>query len=325
MRLGVELMGAIRQKRLDVRLVLTFEEDYEDILEHRVSGMQKIGLGYGPCDLPRVARRVWERLSPFGVILVDSAFPNHLVKQANADKAHVLAFNCDPGTQPVEGAYPRDPDQQACWQEAGLAGFVAEPVDPHSLFVEAQVDTTLKSLVCGGEERTLWWWHGDAGAATAFVRAWRASALAEDGVLFVSSDSGRIADDAADVAISTWNRRPLDAGSVVWADEPRWYGAIASSVAGGHLAQCAQATLWSALSGGSAISIAPGLESLHPDLAEKLQQVEDSDSVLQQWVAYRDSPLEARRHGDICRRLFWDERRKLQKVIDEFLQRVFDW
>ncbi len=324
-RLGVELMGAIRQKRLDVRLVLTFEEDYEDILEQRVAGMQKIGLGYGPCDVPRVVKRTLERLQPFGIVVVDSAFPENLARQAHDAGTHVIAFNTEPGRGQVEAAYPVDTAQQAAWQDAGTAGFVAEPADPHSLFVEAQVDTTLRSIVEGGEEREIWWWQGEADGAADFARAWRASPLADTGVLFVSADGAPDAGSGADLDISDWKRRALPAGSVVWVDDPKWFGAIASAANAGHLEQAEQATLWSALSGGSAISIKPGLSTLHASLAENLRQMDNNQAVLDLWSTYREAPMEGRRQGDVCRRLFWDERRKLQKTIDEFLQRIFDW
>lgn len=325
-RLGVELMGAIRQKRHDLRLVLTFEEDYADILEPRVAGMRKIGLGFGPCDRPAAVRRTWQRFEPFGVILVDSAFPEHLARRADAAGAHLLAFNTAPGQAPVEAAYPVDVAQAAAWEAAGTAGYVAAPADPHSLFVEAQVDTTLRSLVTGGEERELWWWQGPPAEAGDFIRHWRESALADNGVLFVSADGQAApADAGADLQISEWQRQPLAAGSVVWLDDMRWTGAVASAIHAGHLAQAEQTTLWSALAGGSAISIRPGLSSLHAALAKALQQCEDTKAVLALWAGYREAPAEGRRQGDACRRLFWEERRTLQKTIDEFLQRIFDW
>ena len=324
-RLGAELMGAIRQKRLDVRLVLTFEEDYEDILEPRVAGMQKIGLGYGPCDLPRVVKRTWDRLEPFGVIVVDTTFPENLARQAEAAGTHLIAFNTPPGKGAVEAAYPVDAAQHAAWENAGTAAHVAEPADPHSLFVEAQVDTTLRSLVEGGEDREIWWWQGPSDAAAAFVSAWRASPLAGSGVLFVSADGAPDPAGVADLTISDWRRAALAGGSVVWVDDPKWYGAIASAANGGHLEEAEQATLWSALAGGSAISIRAGLDVLQASLAEKLCQIDNNQAVLDLWSTYREAPMEGRRQGDVCRRLFWDERRKLQKTIDEFLQRVFDW
>jgi len=324
-RLGVELLGAIRQKRHDLRLVLTFEEDYADILEPRVAGMQKIGLGFGPCDRRRVVRRTWERLSPFGVILVDTAFPENLAHLAHTAGAHLVAFNTAPGRVPVEAAYPVDLTQQAAWAEAGTAAHLAEPADPHSLFVEAQVDTTLRTLVTGGEERELWWWQGSGSDAVDFIARWRASALSDNGILFASADGDPLDDGGADLAISRWGREPLAPGRVVRVDDTRWFGAIASAVNAGHLAQAAQTTLWSALAGGSAISIRPGLCTLHEALAKNLRQCEDNEAVLALWAGYREAPTEGRRQGDVCRRLFWDERRKLQKTIDEFLQRVFDW
>jgi hypothetical protein len=36
-------------------------------------------------------------------------------------------------------------------------------------------------------------------------------------------------------------------------------------------------------------------------------------------------PIRARQAGDRCRRAVWDERRRVQTVLPELLQRVFDW
>ena len=160
-RLAVELMGAIRQKRLDVRLALTFEADYADILEPRVAGLRKIGLGYGPCDIPRVVRRTLDRLQPLAIVLVDTELHPNLLREAGRRGIHLAAYSTPPGEVPLEAAYPLDEAQAEAWRASGLAVHLASPADPLSLFVETQVDTTLKSLVARGEEgRELWWWHG---------------------------------------------------------------------------------------------------------------------------------------------------------------------
>ncbi len=329
-RLGVELLGAIRQKRLDVRLVLTFEEDYADILEQRVRGMKKIGLGYGPCDLQAVVKRTLARLEPFAIVLVDTQPHRHLLELAKARDLHVVAFNTPPSKSALEAAYPVDELQAAAWREQGTAQYVAPAADPLSLFVEAQVDTTLKSLVCGGEECPLWWWHDALGSLPQVIRAWRESALAENGVLFVSgADAPRIDESAVprgvDVRISLWQRDALEPGCIVLVDDPRWLPAVGSGASATHLAQASRFTLWEALAGGSALTVSQHLLKQFPRLHNVVDALDDIPSVFSAWQEHAASPFEARQRGDACRRLFWDERRQLQSVMDEFLQRVFDW
>lgn len=54
--------------------------------------------------------------------------------------------------------------------------------------------------------------------------------------------------------------------------------------------------------------------------------VEDlPQGIIARWQQYRHDPIEARRQGDECRKLFWKERRRAAEVLQEFLQRVFDW
>lgn len=324
-RLAVELLGAVRQKRLDVRLALTFEEDFADIVEPRVSGLRKIGLGYGPCDLPGVVRRTLDRLQPLAIVLVDTEPHPNLLREAARRGMRLVAYNTPPSALQVEAAYPVDEAQAAAWAEAGTAAHVAPPADPLSLFVEAQVDTTLKSLVARGEEgRELWWWHGAAAQGPEFVAAWRASALGANGVLFVSA-CDTPAPDGVDLSISRWGREPLPAGAVVGIDDARWRPAVASAVSGAYLADADRFALWEALAAGAPMVGGAALLARFPQLASVIETGAAPAQVLQAWAAFAAEPIAARKRGDACRRIAWDERRRLQSVLNEFLQRVFDW
>lgn len=321
--LACELLGALREKRLDVRLALTFEQDYADIIEPRVRGLRKIGLGYGPGDRHAAVGRVIQRLAPFGLILVDTEPRPNLLRAAARIGTHLVAFNSAPGAGEVEAAYPCDPGQAQAWRDAGTAGYVAEPADPLALFVEAQADTTLRSLAAAGQrDLKLWWWHGPAAAAGDFVRRWRSSPLAADGLLFVSGDEAG-ASAVADVSISRWDRSPLPAGRVVALDDLRWTAAVASAIDAGHLEAAARRTVWQALAGNSAISFGLGRAVAVAD--DEAVTLDGADAVLREWQTLRSDPVEARRRGDAGRRRFWEERRRAQKVMDEFLQRAFDW
>jgi hypothetical protein len=321
--LACELLGALRERRIDVRLALTFEHDYADVIEPRVRGLRKIGLGYGPGDRPAAVGNVMRRLNPFGLVLVDTQpYPNLLSGAARAG-THLVAFNTPAADTGVEAAYPCDASQAKAWRDGGTAQYVAEPADPLALFVEAQADTTLRSLAAAGRgELKLWWWHGPVAAAGDFVRRWRSSPLATGGVLFLSSDEGD-ASAVADLNISRWNREPLPEGSVVAVDDLRWTAAVASAIDAGHLQAAARRTAWQALAGNSAISFGANRTVAAAD--DENATLTDADAVLREWQTLHSEPVEARRRGDAGRRRFWEERRRAQKVMDEFLQRAFDW
>ena len=318
--LASELLGALREKRLDIRLALTFELDHRDIIEPRLRGLRKVGLGYGPNDRPRSVRRVLDRMQPFGLILVDTVPHPNLPRAAAARGVHVVAFNTPPGDFGVEAAYPVDAAQAAAWREAGRAAHVAPAADPLSLFVEAQADTTLRSLLAAGRENLrLWWWQSDAQARRDFIRRWRASPLAAEGVLFVSG--AKLRPEEVEQRISAWDRRPLAPGAVVLLDDARWTAAVASAMDAGHLAAADRRDTWQALAGSSPLSVGPG----HPLAGEALPVLASADEVLREWMQLRDAPNEARRRGDAAHRRFWEERRRAQQVGAEFAQRVFDW
>ncbi len=318
--LACELLGALREKRLDIRLALTFEQDYRDIIEPRLRGLRKVGLGYGPNDRPKTVARVLGRLQPFGLILVDTLAHPNLPRAAAASGTHVIAFNTAPGEFDVEAAYPESASAAEAWQQSGRASHLAAAADPLSLFVEAQADTTLRSLLAAGKEALrVWWWQGPASAQSDFIRQWRSSTLAGEGVLFVSGEGPF--EVQADLAISDWDRRPLSPGAVIALDDPRWTAAVASAMDAGHLAAAGRRDTWQALAGSSPLSVAPG----HPLAGEALPVLAGPEEVLKAWHSLRSAPDETRRRGDAAHRRFWQERRRAQQVIDEFLQRVFDW
>ncbi|MGA7802938.1 MAG: glycosyltransferase N-terminal domain-containing protein, partial [Gammaproteobacteria bacterium] len=234
--LGAELLAAIRHKRLDVRLVLTFEQDYPALLNQHLARLEKIGVGYGPCDARRAVRRTLNRLDPFAVIWVDAAPDPNLLAAANDERRHAMVFGAAPcATGRVEAAYPATPAQLSAWQHQGGADYVAPAADFRTLLVEAQVEATLRGLVCAGRDLTLWWVHGDdAEQLRSTAAGWRHSALAEDGVLFVSGETDGGAKFGADLLISEWPRTGLAPATVVAVDDRRWLAAVAAAVHAQH-------------------------------------------------------------------------------------------
>ncbi len=327
-RLGAELLGAIRRKRLDVRIALTFERDYADILEPRVRGLRKIGLGYGPSDLPSVARRTLRRLAPLGLVLADTRPSPNLQAAATEAGVHVVAFNTDPASTPIEAAYPCDARQVEQWRTSGLATHLAQAADPLSLFVEAQADTTLRTLVTGGRELELWWFLGAGDELAGFIDAWRRSPLAGSGILFVSDLESQAAGtdlSSAGVRISAWAREGLAPGTVVWVDDQRWCPAVGTSVLAAHCAVLDRPHLWSVLAGGPALTASQSVRDEYRNLDPCIIATGGTEQTLAGWAQLRDEPIRARQSGDRCRRLVWEERRRVEAVLQEFLQRVFDW
>jgi hypothetical protein len=306
-RLAIELLRAIRVRRLDIRLVLTFEHEYPDMLA-LLDDCDKTGWGYAPCDHPKAVARVQARFEPFGVILV-GARPRSNLLAALKPQAHVLTVNL----MEVLGF---DCERVYAADEALAAQHnIAPVVDMRAILSQAQVDPNFKSLVNGPNRRHLWWLH-QASSDGALVDAWRA-AFADD-VLFVSGARPR----GAVQAISGWNREPPAAGSVFWVDDEKWLPGIAAAVTATHLEQFNASLMWQAMAGGAAISRAAGVRLPKAQLAEALPVVTD---LISNWRHYRDNPIAARKHGDTARRLFWQERRLAEQVSAELVERVFEW
>ncbi|MGH8671076.1 MAG: hypothetical protein ACREUA_03425 [Burkholderiales bacterium] len=317
--LGVELTRALREKRLDIRLVLTFEEEYPDLLA-RLDGLPKTGWGYACCDHPRALRRIFERLQPLGVIFAGVA-PRPNLARACGIRDHVLAVNPPHNAPRSERVYP----VHEC--TAGSADNHAAAVDLLCMLVEAQVDPNFKSLVTGNTRRYLWRLHGGtAGEVGAFALGFRQ--LFPEDVLFISAVA-RLPDIEAKfeqaLRISAWQRDIIGAGTVVWVDEAIWLPAIAASVNATHFLADDRLALWQAMAVGGAVSCAHASALPKDDFAVSLVVGASIANVLETWRQYRENVILARSRADALHRRFWQERRLAAQVADELLQRVFDW
>lgn len=291
---AVELLRAIRARRLDLRLVLTFEEEYPDLLAP-LDDCDKTGWGFAPADHPRSLRRVLQRLDPYGVLVVDACPRPHLRHWLDR-QARVLT------TRPHRANFAHQP--------------VGNGADLLTLLVEAQVDPNFRSLANQGRERHLWWLHdADAAAATALAGRWL-ERHPED-IVFISG----CAPQAGAQRISHWDRRPFADGSIVWIDEDKWLPAIAVSVTGAHFAQPSRKPLWQALAGGTAIHIDPAAEALPATLEDSAAR----GDLFTAWQNWRTQPITARVAGDSARRAFWQERRLAQADLQAWVERVFEW
>ncbi|WP_024325831.1 glycosyltransferase N-terminal domain-containing protein [Thioalkalivibrio sp. AKL19] len=319
-RLGIELLGAVRDKRHDVRIVLTFEQDYPELFERHMQAFRKVGVGYGPCDRPRVVRRVLRRFQPHGILLAGGRAPANLLQAAEVP---VIAVNSAPPTRavrPVVRHWPVDPPAAALWPEGAFAQGLL-PADPQARFVEAQADVVLRSLV-GGEVERLWWWHGTTGQWPAWRAAWEASGFGRSDILLASlrEDAGAAELPDADLAVSSWDRSALEPGTILHLDDRRWFAAAASAAHAVHLAAPDRQALWQGLAGGAAVSLGET-----PAAAVPCPVLDEPAAVLEAWQGLRDDPAARRQQGDAARRRFWEERRQVDANFDSVLQQVWDW
>lgn len=336
--LGVEAVRAVRERRLDVRLALTFQREHRDLLA-RLRALKRIGLGYGPANRPRIARRVVKRFAPLGVVIAGHCPPSALLHALENSPVHQLALNAPASrTGRLEAAYPANRGQRRDWEQAGTAQAIAAPADFLTLLVEAQVDPNFKSTVAGGAQVDLWWLQGlTAAGAEGFVSLWRQSPLAARGVLFVSVPSG---EDLAAVSaalsragpllsLGTWTRTPIAPGTCVIVDDPRWLPAVAAAASGIHLVAPTRGEWWQALASGAPVSVARRAQAdelLNAAADEPAYaEAEDWAAVMLLWRAWRDDRPRARLRGDAARRVFWAERRRAAAATEDFLQRVFAW
>lgn len=334
LRLAVDLTRAVRDKRLDVRIVLTFETDLPALWQAPLRGLRKVAVGYGPCDAPRAVRRVLRAFQPLGVVLVDTAPTPVLAAALQAHGIHSIALNSAPiPNAGCEAVYPRGPAQRRQWATAApaLTGPALAPAaDFLSQLVEAQVDPNFRSYLCGGAELALWWVHGDGspGHTQTLRQWWCRSGLARDGILFVSGGAAA----GGEIALSQWQRQPVAAGSVLVVDDDRWLPAVAASARGTHLFSLDRWPFWQALAAGTAISVAAGLDpgallggAEAGDLDAVFSQSQDLAQLEALWTDWRHDSFVPRARADAARRLFWGERRLAARLSQDLLQRIFDW
>ena len=316
LRLGVELLGSVRDRRRDLRIVMTFERDDPDLLRAVLRPWQRVGIGYGPCDRPRVVTRVLARFQPCGIILAESDPPPNLLRRTLAP---VAAVGTGPASVPVAAAWPVSGAARRDWEVSGSAGDLLPPADPQARFVEAQADVVLRTLAGGGERR-LWWWHGRAQQWSDWLSAWRAMPTAADDILMVSFADAPIPEDAF-LNVSAWDRRSLAGGSVLHVDDRRWFAAAASAADGVHLADPTREALWQALAAGCAVTLGAkaAAESLPvPVLTSPVD-------VIDRWRGLRGDDHQRRSLGDAARRRFWEERRQVDANLTALMDRVWTW
>lgn len=323
--LGAELVRAIRTQRQDVRLALTFEEEYPELVRPRLQGIARAGVGFGPAAHPRILDRVLRRFDPLGVVLVRDPQAAALVARVAMRHIPALVVNAPaPGGLCAARVYPSGPAQAAAW--AGQGAEVAPPADFLTLLTEAQVDPNFRSAIHGGDGY-LWWFEAAPGQALpALVAAWQAQEGRGMDLLFVGDGSpgwARRATPPGWVRLSTWDRARVPGGSVVLVDEYRWLPALATSVDAIYLATHSDSAFWQALAGGCPVDAPADVARRHPDL-EALDVVAP-EAVTGRWRDYAADPIGSRRRGDALRRYFWQQRRQAADAATALLGEVHRW
>lgn len=325
---GAGLMAAVRDHRLDVRLVLTFDHEYPDLLETHLGNVQKrAGAGFGPASRAGALGRAVARLQPVATLCVGRTPERILGNVLEGRGSRLLVLGADPPTAmqaTVEAAYPATRSQAARWE--GRAGYVAPPSDPVSLLVQANARPTLRSLLRSREPLKVWWYHSDEPARLQHVaERFGSDALAGQSVLCLSGPElgsvGRF--EAETQALSTWRREPVGAGTIMLVDDYRWLATLAASSDGVHLDTVDPEILWTALTGPGAISAG------HPEaVRERLTRSESFawlgtpptlDALFGHWRQGAEN------RGEANRRALWAERRHASDIVQELLGRIYDW
>jgi len=349
--LAVNVLCAIREKRLDVRLVLTYPQEYLDILEEPLRDLKKTAYGYGCCDRTPAIRRLLARLNPFAVIVVaDVPGANWLrclaeyryvePQQGRLLPVPMVALQTDHLPEGItwQAYYPWRQSEQC-----GLANHVtslAEPVDMVTLVTPAQVEPTLAKVVMGHNIGKLWWADvDDLDSAHALLNKWQDSTLKDDSILCLSLDESdgqglaALVNDTSPssgipniIFISQWQRVVLTPGSVLVLDQWRWLPAVAASVAAIHLMNPCRLKFWQALTSGAALTLAPQANpSVEIETELSCPVITDFDQLLAHWSRLHDVPFEGRTLGDANRKIFWSRRRQASQQMSDFLERVFYW
>jgi hypothetical protein len=202
----------------------------------------------------------------------------------------------------------------------------APATDLDTLLTQAQVEPTFATIINGGVERRLWWWHGtDSAEALRFVALFRGHLPGD--LLFLSGPvcAALTATAGGIQRLSTWEHTPIADNTLVLADEPRWLPALASSATAVHFAIPDTDSLWQALAGGACVSAAGTVDIASPQLATTVGLFDDANDVVLSWAGLRADPIQARIAADASRRAFWTERRLAQDTIGELLERVLKW
>ena len=362
--MAAALLSAIREKRQDVRLVLTYQAEYKDIIVHHMSGAKKIGFGYGCGDSVFAARQMLKRLSPFAIV-----FAGHQPKKSmlealeNTPAIHKIAFQFKPTVRPgntgkkVSENNDKDGAEvyEACYPDTvsnhlldmTVSKHTSTPFNVLTRLVQSQVDRQLGALLCGDCFNTLFHVHNpDKKSLSNILSGWKNTPISDGNILVLSFSNRSLHNSPSNsepsliinacksivseagyspVLLSQWNQSPVVKGSVIIVDEEKWYAAICASSAATHLFSTNAFHFWQAVSSGSIISCDTEYNEMAVSFNTIVGEAAHFEDVLQEWVRIENNPVVQRNKSDAIRKLFWAERREAETQTDALLQRVYNW
>ncbi len=331
--LAAELLGAIRQKRLDLRIIFTFSQDYPELFQKKIAHFQKVALGFGPHDHPWALGNFYERLQPFAWLAVGQPpyrrWPSYLKKKEKKLPPGIFVGDLQqltaedwPGLRRV---YPQKV-YKIMTLTAEQQQKIAVTADLHALFAETEIDAKLKALLLPPfqehAEAEVWFLVGEK-LSVEGLQAWQASPLAKSGFLAVEQLTDNIKKNLeanAIVALSTWQRQALPFGSVLWLNDRHWLPGVIGAASGIQM-QTAPKVIWPYLAGSAGISVSKNLADTWLWPAPGY----DWPAVLSFWEELRQTPARQRQEADVARKQLWQARRAAQQQLQDLLEVIFEW
>lgn len=334
------LLAAISEKRLDVRLVLTYQAEYQDVIIEHMSGLKKIGFGFGCGDNKFAAQKMLKRLSPFAIIFVGSE-PQKTLMHALEKKPsiHKIAFQFRPKQQAESAFY------EACYPESiskntintQTCDYTSGPFNVLTRLVQSQVDKQLGSMLCGEAVNGLFHVHNiDEKNIGDMLSLWSKSDISKQSLLaltFTNVNFNEISSlknqiikfGYTPVLLSQWKQNPVSVNEIIIADDEKWYAALCTSSVSTHLFKTSAFYFWQAVSSGAVVTLDEVNNAIADSFEDVLYRANTFVDVISYWSELTNKPLLQRNTSDVIRKIFWSERRESEKQVNELLQRVYDW
>lgn len=342
--MAAALLAAIREKRQDVRLVLTYETEYQDVIVQQMSGLKKIGFGYGCGDSVLAVKKMLNRLLPFAVILVGDSPAKSLLKVLSKEnKIHKIACQLNQADWQAKG---NEKLFEACYPHSfaddklsAHCENVSEPFDVLTRLVQSQVDKQLGAMLCGERHAQLFQVHNPgAGQLDNILSLWKKSDIAKNNLLVISTDKEMLSAEEIStfkniakqnqlntLLLSKWQQQAVAENHILIADEKKWYAALCASATASHLFAADMNHFWQMVASGSVVTSDVDNHAISQDFKNLIQTRSDFSDILFYWQSLLDNPLELRKNSDALRKYFWQKRRQAETQVDELLQRVYDW
>lgn len=325
-KLGAQLVGSIHAKRLDLRIVFTFENEHVEAFKYELDELDRLGIGYGPCDRPSAISRFLDRMNPFAVVLAGNSPGDNLLHILSArESMHCITVHSHKLSEfQIEAQYPY-------WgQEVANQPGLQRASELLSLLVQNQLEPTLRNVLHGSAaDAGYFWLHTSSDEVVTALQQWQAHELSKKYTL-VFSVQGQgpfcIEDQDVnvnyDVQLSVWNRNPVRPGSIIWLDSWAWVGAVAVSSIGNWLQVPNRWVYWQALAASQ--PMLTGFKPLTPNSSNDMVCGRFPE-VLGTWKQWQDATVSTRALRDQCRRQYWESRRQSMATLEAILQRVYDW